>query len=169
MHPQSLGLLEGAGKRRVVVLRASPSLGRKPGWLTLKSLALSPLPSAPNSTPVWLCREIPAGSGAGAEVAAKGRGAGGFPLLNSRGPPSSGASRVAHLAFASSPIHFPFLSRTAPEHQRRNERVSQSPLSLRRAGWGARGCGGWQECLREAWTRNRVFPFGRHSDHVLKS
>lgn len=71
------------------------------------------------------------------------------------------------LAFASSPIHFPFLLRTAPEYQLRNESVPQPCFSLQHVGWGAKGRGGWQECFWEAWTGNRVFPFGRHSDYVL--
>lgn len=94
------------------------------------------------------------GERAGAEVVATGRGESGVsPLLNSPGPAGSDAS------FASSPIYFPFLLRTAPERQLRSESAPpvrfQSPQLV---GWGARGCGGWQECLGEAWTRNRVFP-----------
>ena len=48
----------GGGKRRVVVLRASPTLGRKPGWQGLKSPERAegpprPFPT-PNPKPVWL-------------------------------------------------------------------------------------------------------------------
>lgn len=118
-----LGPQEGAGKRRVVYLRASPTLGRNQGWRTLKSLALSPLPSAlllPLTQP-GLGEKFQRGAG-GAEVVAMGRGESGVPS------PSSGTRRFGRyprssLAFASSPIYFPFLLRTAPERQLCRESV----------------------------------------------
>lgn len=80
----------------------------------------------------------------------------------------SGRFPRGRLTASGSPVHFPFLLRAVPEHEASIESVPQSLFSLRQTGWGVRGCGGWQECLWEAWTANQVFPLDRHSDHVLK-
>ena len=120
----------------MVVLWASPALGRKPGWRTLQFLALSPLPSAPTPTPVWLCRENSVGERGGGRGGCEGAGRG--------WPPPSQCTETREfrrfprggLAFASSPIHFPFLLQTAPEQLR--DGAVPHPASVASTWGGAR-------------------------------
>lgn len=158
----------------MVVLLASPTLGVLPGWRNLRAWerprALSPLP-APGPRSVWLSREILAGRGARERWPRPGgaRAAAPSPRRSSRTlTQESGRFPRGRLTASGSPVHFPFLLRAVPEHEPSIESVPQSLFSLRHTGWGVRGCGGWQECLWEAWTANQVFPLDRHSDHVLK-
>ena len=96
------------------------SLGGEPSSFWRSRPFPPPLPLPPSG----FVEKIPLGSGAGAEVAAKGRGAGGLPLLNAPRPASSDASRVAGSPLQVPPFTSPSYYRLLPN----SFATEQSPI-----------------------------------------